>query len=462
MTFASLPLSTALRLMLPFGFGFFLSMFTRAVSNIVKQPVQLELGLGEEAISLAMGASFFLVFALAQLPVGILLDRYDPRKVNASLFLLAAAGSVVMAMSPDVATLSLGRMMMGVGFAAGLMGSLKIYSLWFPRERLPTLNSLQFMIGVLGAWSATKPTEILMRVLDWRELYLLFAVLTVLSAVLMLVITPRHEGASSGETLAEQVRGLASVYADAYFWRVAPWMCVSMGLAQGLNTLYVFSWLTDVADYTFSAAATGLSFVTLVAAVNFALLGPLAEKLNSRGHSALLVPVVGQTMAMLMLLLLAAQVEVAVVPQWMAWTMMAGTATLAFAALSQAFPAQMIGRAYTAFNLLGFLATAAAQWLVGVILDLYSPAHAGVIGDGSGATAEGYRMAFHILLAIQLLAATWFVLATRLNIGSKTMLQRERDAQDRSYSDGTLHGSTEPGLDTAGQERVAADRDRFI
>jgi hypothetical protein len=158
-------------------------------------------------------------------------------------------------------------------------------------------------------------------------------------------------------------------------------------------------------------------------------------------------------MAMLLLLMLAAQLEVAVVPQWMAWTMMAGTATLAFAALSQAFPAQMIGRAYTAFNLLGFLATAAAQWLVGVVLDLYSPAHA-------GATAEGYRMAFHILLAIQLLAATWFVLATRLNIGSKTMLQRERDAQDRSYSDGTLHGSTEPGLDTAGQERVAADRDR--
>lgn len=420
MKFASLPLPVALRLMAPFGFGFFLSMFTRAVSNIVKQPVQLELGLGEEAISLAMGASFFLVFALAQLPVGILLDRYDPRKVNASLFLLAAAGSVVMAVSPDVAILSLGRMMMGVGFAAGLMGSLKVYSLWFPRERLPTLNSLQFMIGVLGAWSATKPTELLLRVLDWRELYLLFAAVTVVSAALMIVVTPRHGGATSGETLTEQVRGLASVYTDAYFWRIAPWMCVSMGLAQGLNTLYVFSWLTDVADYSFSAAATGLSFVTLVSALNFALLGPLAEKLNSRGHSALLVPVAGQALAMIMLFGLALQLEMAVVPQWMVWTMMAGTATLAFAALSQAFPAHMIGRAYTAFNLLGFLATAAAQWLVGVVLDLYPRTDAGA------AAAEGYRMAFLVLLAIQLLAACWFVLATRLNIGNTTMLQRER------------------------------------
>jgi MFS family permease len=419
MKFASLPVSIAFRLMFPFGFGFCLSMFTRAVSNIVKQPMQLELGLGEEAISLAIGTSFFVVTALAQLPVGILLDRYDPRKVNASLFLLAAAGSVVMAMSHDVAMLSLGRMMMGAGFAAGLMGSLKVYSLWFPRERLPTLNSLQFMIGVLGAWSATKPAEMLLRILDWRELYLLFAGITLVGALLMVVITPRHEGASSGETLAQQIHGMARIYADAYFWRVAPWMCVSMGLAQGLNTLYVFSWLTDVGGYSFSAAATGLSFVTLISALNFALLGPLAEQLNARGYSPLIVPVVGQSLAMIMLFVLAAQLKVAVVPQWMVWTIMAGTATLAFSALSQAFPAHMIGRAYTAFNLLGFLSTAGAQWLVGFVLDLYPRTELG------GAAAEGYRAAFLALLAAQILAAGWFALATRLGIGSTTMLQRE-------------------------------------
>ena len=82
MTFASLPLSTALRLILPFGFGFFLSMFTRTLSNMVKQPIQLELGLGEEAISLALGTAFFVAFGLMQLPVRILVDRYDPRQIQ--------------------------------------------------------------------------------------------------------------------------------------------------------------------------------------------------------------------------------------------------------------------------------------------------------------------------------------------------------------------------------------------
>jgi predicted MFS family arabinose efflux permease len=307
---------------------------------------------------------------------------------------------------------------MGVGFAAGLMASLKTYALWFPTERLATINSLQFMIGVLGAWSSTKPTELLLRVLDWRELYLLFAAVTVVAAALMLIIAPRHEAGPSDETLGDQLLGLLRVYSDAYFWRIAPWMCVSMGVAQGLNTLYVFSWLTDVADFSVSRAATGVSLVTLVSAVNFALLGPLAERLGKRGFGPLLIPIVGQTIAMLALAVLAAQVQRGIIPQWIFWTMMAGTATLAFAALSQAFPARLIGRVYTAFNLLGFLSTAAAQWMVGRVLDSYEPAANGA------AAAAGYQTAFYLLLGAQALAGAWFFLASRLNIGSKTLLQK--------------------------------------
>jgi hypothetical protein len=418
MKFASLPATTAARLMFSFGFGFFLSMFTRVVSNIVKQPIQMDLGLNEETISLALGASFFVTFALAQLPVGLLLDRYDPRKVNASLFLLAAAGAMVMAASESGLGLSLGRIMMGLGFAAGLMGSLKVYSQWFPRERLPTINSLQFMIGLLGAWSATKPVELMLRVLDWREAYQLFAAVTVLSAVIMVTVAPRHAASASSESLKQQLQGLLAIYRDGYFWRIAPWMCVSMGVAQGLNTLYVYSWLTDVVAYPASQAASGVALVTLVSAANFAVLGPLQETLGRRGFGPLALPLAGQAMAMMLLGVLALQVKAAVIPQWMAWTMMAGTATLAFAALSQAFPSHMIGRAYTAFNLIGFLATAAVQWAVGHTLDLFPRTAAG------GAAAEGYQLAFCLLVACQFAGACWFLLAARLSIGTRTMLQK--------------------------------------
>jgi MFS family permease len=418
MTFASLPAGLAARLMLAFGFGFFLSMFTRAMSNIVKQPIQQELGLGEEAISLALGTAFFVAFALAQIPLGVILDRYDPRRVNAGMFLLAALGAVIMARSETVSGLSAGRVLMGIGFAAGLMGSLKAYSLWFPINRLATVNSVQFMIGVLGAWSSTKPVELLLRVMDWRSLYLLFAGITVIAALILVSVAPRHEGKHPGETLATQLRGLLSIYRDGYFWRVSPWMFLSMGISQGLGTLYVFSWLTDVTGFSVSDAASAVALVTLISVANYGLLGPLAERLGRRGVSPLAVPVVGQTVAMVMLSVLAAQFHAGAISQWTFWTIAAGSTTLIFAALAQAFPPHLIGRVYTAFNLLGFLSTAIGQWLVGWVLDMYPRT-----ADGSAAP-EGYQTAFLALLSLQLAGAGWFVIAGKLKVGQQTMLQK--------------------------------------
>ena len=78
----------------------------------------------------------------------------------------------------------------------------------------------------------------------------------------------------------------------------------------------------------------------------------------------------------------------------------------------------MMGRVYTAFNLLGFLTTAVVQWLVGFILDIYPRTALG------GAAPEGYRLAFLVLVGCQFLAACWYLLATRANFGSTTMLER--------------------------------------
>ena len=418
MKLATLPAGIVARLMFGFGFGFFLSMFSRTLSNIVKQPIQLDLGLSEQAISLALSASFFMTFALAQLPIGILLDRFDTRKVNASLFLIAASGAVVVAYSNSGTMLTTGRVLMGLGFAAAMMGSLKTYSLWFPLNRLPTINSLQFMIGVLGSFSATKPTELLLRVMDWRDLYLLFASITLLAAAFMVTFTPRHKGQALGETLGQQLQGLLKIYTDGFFWRIAPWTAISLGVAQGLNTLYVFSWMTDVGDYTTSQAASGVAVVTLVAAVTYAIMGPLAERMDKRGISPLTMAIVGQCLAMVFLAVLSLQIKIAITPQWAVWMMMTGTTTLVFAAVSRAFPPQMIGRAYAALNLLGFMTTAGVQWLVGFTLDIFPRT------EQDGAAPDGYQLAFFLLLGLQFTAACWYMLAKRFSIGRRTMLEK--------------------------------------
>lgn len=420
MKFASLPVSTAARILSAFGFGFFLSMFTRAVANIIKQPVQADLGLSEEMLSLALGTSFFVAFGLMQLPLGVLLDRYDPRRVNAFLFTIAGTGAAIFAGAEDAATLAVGRALMGLGFAGGMMASLKTYSMWFPVDRLPSLNGLQFAIGVLGAISATKPTAWLLQIYDWREITLMFAVLTFAAAAILAFLPPKHAANGDGKTLLQQLRELGHIYGSAYFWRVTPFAFISLGISQGVGTLYVFSWLTDVAEYTPGEAASLLTLTASVAILNFLALGPLAERLERKGHGPMLVPTIGLSLSMVAMAMLILQWTGGVIMIWLLWTMSIATGVLTMPALAKAFPSFLSGRAFTAFNMMGFVMTAISQWTVGYVLDLYPR-------TSVGASPDGYSAAFGILLGLQALGLIWYAVASALGLGTRTMVEANAD-----------------------------------
>ena len=413
MPIASLPTRIALRILFAFGFGFFLSMFTRGVANIFKGHIQADLVLTEEALSLAVGTSFFVAFGLMQLPLGVLLDRFDPRKVNALLFSVAGLGAVIFAEAESSAMLSFGRVLMGVGFAGGMMGAMKTYTLWFPADKMPTLNGIQFAVGVLGAFISTKPTQLALEVMTWREVTLVFAGFTFLAAAIYLIVAPRHRSGEAGETIASALRGLGRVYTDPFFWRVTPWVALSMGISQGVGTLYVISWMTDVAGYTVSSAANLLMATSLIGILNFLVMGPVAEALGRRGFAPMWLPVAGVVASMAAMLLLVIQLTAIAPVIWIFWTVSIGANVLSFAAIARAFPVSLSGRAVTAVNLMGFAFTALSQWVVGYTLDLFP-----------GDLPLGYQIAFGVLLATQVLGGIWYFLAGRAGFGRRTMVER--------------------------------------
>ncbi len=106
-------------------------------------------------------SAYFLVFAAFQIPLGVLLDRFGPRRVLATLLVFAAAGGLIFGLAQGVATLALGRALLGLGVSGCLMGSIKAFTLWFPLSRLATLNGWILAIGALGAMAATAPVEAL-------------------------------------------------------------------------------------------------------------------------------------------------------------------------------------------------------------------------------------------------------------------------------------------------------------
>jgi MFS family permease len=147
-----------LRIFLPFACGYFLSYLYRTVNAVMAPNLAADLGLDPSALGLLTSA-YFISFASAQLPLGVLLDRFGPRRIEAVLLLFAASGAFLFARGESLAELVIGRALIGFGVSACLMAAFKAFVEWFPRRQLPLINGIQMASGGLGALSATAPVE---------------------------------------------------------------------------------------------------------------------------------------------------------------------------------------------------------------------------------------------------------------------------------------------------------------
>jgi MFS family permease len=211
-----------LRVFLPFALGYFLSYLFRTVNAVIAPDLVRDLGVDPASLGLLTSA-YFLAFAAFQLPLGVLLDRYGARRVEATLLLFAAAGAFVFARAETLTGLMIGRALIGLGVSACLMAAFKAFTLWFPPERLPLANGIQMISGGVGALAATTPVELSLKLTDWRGVFLILAGATVVAAVCVFLIVPEKEDAPSGETLREQLAGVRRVFTSKIFWIIAPW-----------------------------------------------------------------------------------------------------------------------------------------------------------------------------------------------------------------------------------------------
>jgi len=138
-----------LRVFLPFVAAYYLSFLFRTINATVAGSLTSEFGLGAGDLGL-LTSVYYLTFAAAQIPIGILLDRYGPGQIQSAVMVAAALGAALFAVSDNFWLLLGGRALIGLGVAASLTAGLKALVLWFPSERIPLLNGLMIMLGALG------------------------------------------------------------------------------------------------------------------------------------------------------------------------------------------------------------------------------------------------------------------------------------------------------------------------
>ncbi len=397
----------------PFAGGYFFSYLFRSVNAVVAPRLIDELQVNAEQLGL-IAACYFFTFAICQVPLGVLLDRFGPRRVQGTLYILAAVGALLFSMADSVLTLALARALIGVGVSGGLMAALKAIVQWFPRERIALVNGWYLSSGGFGALFSTVPVEWGMSEIGWRSVFVVLAAGTLIAAVAILLVVPdKKEGIDSGGW-ADNIRGMGLVYRDPFFWRLVPLMFTSASANMAVQGLWAGPWLADVRGEDTASVANHLLVLAIGMVIGMFLSGIYADAL--RRWFRLTMQQICVVSGIIYTLCFAAITTTWFDASYLLWGLVGLTGiwtSLVFATLALHFPDTHIGRANTACNLFVFAMAFVYQYAIGVIVDQWPQAE-----DGSY-PAAAYVTAFTIVAVSQAAAILWFFVLGWINPRSR-------------------------------------------
>ena len=392
------------RLFLPFAGAYFLSYHFRTINAVVGPILSAELSLGAADLGL-LTSTYFIAFGAAQLPLGLFLDRFGARRVEAVLLLAAALGAAVFAGSTTINMLALGRGLIGLGVSACLMASFKAFSQWAPAEKMASLTGWIMTAGTLGAFVSTAPLDTILAFATWRQVFWALAGITLAMSTWLYLGVPEKSGSTAPEPFAVLWGGVRQILASRHFWWVAPIGMAQIGGFMAIQSLWSSAWLIHVNGYSRSQAADYLAAMSIAMMVAYALIGLVSTRLARRGISTLALLGGGLLVALSALTLIVSELSDQHYALWVVYGAFSSFGTLSYAVLSAGFPTALSGRVNTTYNLMCFAGAFAFQWGMGLLIDLLQ-------AQGHDA-ATSYRYAFISLIVCQFAAWFWLLLGRR-------------------------------------------------
>lgn len=461
---------------------YFLAVLHRASLGVAGPDAVARLGISATELGAFIMVQLGL-YALMQVPAGLALDRWGPRRVLLVATLVMGGAQLLFAVATNYPVALAARALLGIGDAAVFIAVLRLAAVWFPRGRYAVLTMLTGLAGMAGNLAATVPLVVMLGGLGWTTTFAITGATSVVYVLLLLrpaIATPYRgagrapdqeappaqdarsgqDGRSQQDTRSGQEGGSRNdgpeqppasgpppakpgvLSAVGAAWgrretRLGFWTHqATMTPGVVISLVWGYPYLTEALGYSNEAAATQLSLYVVGTLVASLFIGPVAGRRPTwRTPMAVFVSVAGV-------------LAIAVLVLWPGGHPPGPVVTVAFAVLALGGPASQIGfhlaRDYnpvagisTATGLVnagGFSGAMVVAIVVGVVLDMAS--------GGSTTVAADYRWAIGsigvgvglstLALLVSLLGVRAGVLA-RMARGEKVIVPATERWWDRAF-----------------------------
>lgn len=390
------------RVLLPFALAYFLSYLLRNVNAVVAPQLVQDFQLDAAQLG-SLTAFYFLGFAAVQIPLGACLDRFGPVRVQVPLCLLAALGATIFSFAASFWHLMAGRLLIGIGMAAGLVAGLKTIAIWFPKDRIAVINGTFIAVGTLGAVAATAPAEWALALVHWRGLFQIFAYALLLIALGLLPLVPALPRNAFPQAVHAEALSYGTLFKDPQFGRLALISGLSIGSAWALQGLWAAAWMSDVAGFDRATLVSYLLIMSLALSAGALGLGAAISFLKRWGVGpAKILPGMVLLLMVAEFLLTAPYLVPAMVPLCLIAFMSAGTVAT-YSITAAVYDRSSLGRVNGAINLFHIGGAFLVQSAVGLILARWEPTSPGHY------PAQAYTVMLVLLISGQAAALIWYL-----------------------------------------------------
>jgi len=388
----------AIVVFLVFALAYFISTLIRASTATLSPIFSQELGLKAGDLGLLAGG-YFLGFAAMQLPNGIFLDKFGPKKIILFFLTIALFSTIAFSKSESFLSLLVSRILIGIGVSVCLMAPLTGYRRWLALDQQQRANAWMLMSGALGMLASTLPIQLLLPEIGWRNIFLILAGLILITIILIILIIPSWE---KTETPIED-KGLSSyktIWTHPYFLSLVPLGFFNYGGLQAIQTLWAGPWMTNVSGYTPIQAAINLFWLNLSMLVTFFIWGFINPYFHKKGISTDKIIIAGVPLSFLALgFIIYSGTNVSGL-HFALFLIASVFVSLAQPAVGMTFPNAIAGKALSSYNLVLFLGTFTVQWAIGVLIDLFKS-----FGYN---TVLSYQISFSIFALCCILSYSYF------------------------------------------------------
>lgn len=389
-------LLTAFGILAAFCGMYVVAHFLRVTNTVIAPDLMREFSLSAEQMGLLTGG-FFAAAAFPQVPTGMFVDRLGARVTIPGMMIIAVLGCGWFAAAEGMLGLTAGRLLMGAGTSAVIIGAVVIFTRWFPPQYFATLMASMIAVGSVGNMLATTPLAAAVEWIGWRSTFVAITVFALGAALIGLIVIrdapPGHAYHERQiESVGEVFRGVGEALRSRYVALMMPINFISYACMLTILGLWGGPYLHDVHGLGAIERGNVLLVMTIALIVGNVIIGPLDRIFDTRKG----VTLSGGAVTVVVLGLLA------LVPQPPLWLVTAlfsalgafnGFGIVAFAHCRTIFPDRLVARGLTVFSFAAIGGIAVMQIACGWIVGAFTRP------DGL-ASEVGYRLMFAFIAVI--------------------------------------------------------------